>query len=78
VRGAGAITWAKIISIKMTYKGGIFDPIEDVKGVRPGQHFTVFSDEELDAIRETLGWLKTTEKSFEFWNNPADAVYDTL
>jgi hypothetical protein len=66
------------MSIKVTYKDGIFEPIEDVKGVRPGQHFTVFSDEELDAIRETLGWLKAAEKSFEFWNNPADAVYDKL
>jgi hypothetical protein len=66
------------MSIKVTYKDGIFEPIEDVKGVRPGQHFTVLSDEELDAIRESLGWLKAAEKSFEFWNNPADAVYDTL
>lgn len=32
---------AKIMSIKVTYKDGIFEPIEDVKGVRPGQHFTV-------------------------------------
>jgi hypothetical protein len=27
---------------------------------------------------ETLGWLKAAEKSFEFWHNPADAVYDAL
>jgi hypothetical protein len=39
---------------------------------------TVFSDEELGEIRETVAWLKAAEKSFEFWNNPADAVYDTL
>jgi hypothetical protein len=38
----------------------------------------VFSDEELRDIRETFGWLKAAEKSFDFWNNPADAVYDTL
>ena len=30
------------------------------------------------SLRETFGWLKAAEKSFEFWNNPADAVYDTL
>jgi hypothetical protein len=66
------------MSIKVTYKDGIFEPIEDVKGVRPGQHFTVFSDDKLDAIRESLGWLKAAQTSFEFWNNPADAVYDTL
>jgi len=67
-----------VMRIKVTYKDGIFEPLEDVKGARPGQHYTVFSDEELDEIRETLGWLKAAEKSFEFWNNPADAVYDTL
>ena len=66
------------MSIKVTYRDGVFKPLEDVKGARPGQSYTVFSDEELDEIRETLGWLKAAEKSFEFWNNPADAVYDTL
>jgi len=35
----------------VTYQDGIFEPIEDVKGVRPGQHFTVFSDGAvLDAV----------------------------
>lgn len=38
----------------------------------------VLSDEELGEILETIGWLKAAEKSFEFWNNPDDAVYDTL
>jgi hypothetical protein len=66
------------MSIKITYKDGIFKPLEDVKGVRPGQRYTAFSDEELADIRETLGWLKAAEKSFEFWNNSADAVYDNL
>jgi predicted DNA-binding antitoxin AbrB/MazE fold protein len=66
------------MSIKVTFKDGVFKPLDDVKGVRPGQNYTVFSDEELDEIREMLGWLKAAEKSFEFWNNPADAVYDTL
>jgi hypothetical protein len=66
------------MSIKVTYKDGIFEPFEDVKGVRPGQRYTVSSDDELDEIRETLRWLKAAEKSFEFWNNPPDAVYDTL
>ena len=67
-----------VMSIKVTYRDGVFEPLEDVKGARPGQRYTVFSDEELEEIRETLGWLKAAEKSFEFWNNPADGVYDTL
>ncbi len=66
------------MSIKVAYKDGVFQPLEDVKGLRPGQNYTVFSDEELGEIRETVVWLKAAEKSFEFWDNPADAVYDTL
>lgn len=27
---------------------------------------------------ETLSLLKNAESSFEFWNNPEDAVYDEL
>lgn len=65
------------MSIKVRYREGAFEPIEDVTDVRPGQNYTVFSDEELAEIRETIG-LKTAEKSFEFWNNPADNVYDNL
>ena len=67
-----------VMSIKVAYKDGVFQPLEDVKGMRPDQNYTVFSDEELREIRETLGWLKAAEKSFEFWNNAADAIYDTL
>jgi len=43
------------MGIKVTFKDGIFEPLEDVKGVHPGQIYTVFSDEELNEIRETLG-----------------------
>ncbi len=66
------------MSNKVSFKDGIFEPLEDVKGVHPGQRCTVFSDQELDDIREMLGWLKVAEKAHEFWNNAADAVYDTL
>jgi hypothetical protein len=31
-----------------------------------------------DGVFEPLGWLKAAEKSFDFWDNPADAVDDTL
>lgn len=66
------------MSIKVTYKDGVFEPLERVEGARPGTIYTVFSEEELRDIREAVGWLKVAELSFEFWNNPADAVYDTL
>ena len=67
-----------IMSIKVAYKDGVFEPLEHVESVKPGKIYTVFSDEELGDMRETLGWLKAAEKSFDFWNNPADASYDTL
>ena len=51
-------------------------PLEMVEGATPGKVYTVFSDEQLRDIRETLGWLKAAEKSFDFWNTAADAVYD--
>ena len=66
------------MSIKVSYKDGVFEPLEKVEGAKPGTIYTVLSDEELRDIRETIGWLKAAEKSFDFWNNLADAVYDTL
>ena len=66
------------MSIKATYADGVFRPIERVRAGTPGEIFTVFSDEELEDLRQTLGWLKSSEKSFEFWNNEQDAIYDNL
>ena len=66
------------MSIKVTYRNGVFEPLEDVKGAHPGEGYTVFSDEDLAEIRETLAWLSVVEKSFEFWNNPADDTFDRL
>lgn len=66
------------MSIKVVYKNGVFEPLEEVKPAHPGQQFTVFSDEELAGIHETLGWLKAAEKSFQFWNHSGDAVYDEM
>ncbi len=66
------------MSIKVAYRDGIFQPLENVEGAKPGEVYTAFSEGELRGLRETLGWLKVAEKSFEFWDNPADAVYDTL
>lgn len=64
------------MSIKVKYNDGVFTPLEEVKGARQGRRYTAFSGEQLDGMREMLAWLKTTEKSFEFWNNAADALYD--
>ena len=66
------------MSIKIVYRDGVFEPLDDIEGAKPGEIYTAFSDKELRAVIETLRWLKVAEKSFGFWDNPADAVYDTL
>lgn len=66
------------MSIEVTFKDGIFEPLKDVTGAHPGQNCTAFSDDELHDICEILGWLKAAEEDFEFWNHVDDAVYDTL
>jgi hypothetical protein len=66
------------MSVKAAYKNGVFEPLEKVEGARLGEVYTVFSEEELRDVRDLAAWLKAAEKSFDFWNNPADAVYDRL
>ena len=66
------------MSVKAAYKNGVFEPLQKVVGAERGKVYTVFSDEELRDLREMFGWLEAAERSFDFWNNPADAVYDTL
>ena len=52
--------WSRL-SIKVSYKDGVFEPLEKVEGAKPGKIYTVFSEEELRDIRETCGWLKAAE-----------------
>ncbi|HYR82755.1 MAG TPA: hypothetical protein VE422_01605 [Terriglobia bacterium] len=66
------------MSIKAKYTDGVFKPLEDVRGITPGKIYEVFSEDELRRFAEDLRWLKASEKSFEFWDNDEDAVYDKL
>ena len=66
------------MSVKAAYKNGVFEPLQKVEDAKLGGVYTVFSDEELRDLRETLGWLEAAEKGFDFWNNPPDDVYDPL
>lgn len=66
------------MSIRARYAEGVFEPIDEVKDARPGKIYRIFSDEELRRLKDDLGWLQAAEKSFDFWNNEEDAVYDTL
>ena len=66
------------MSIKVEFSNGVFKPLEKVDNVRVGAVYTVLSEDELRSLTEDLQWLKASEKSFEFWDNPEDAIYDTL
>ena len=66
------------MSIKAEYVNGIFRPLEKVPDAMPGKVYRVFSEEELRSLTDNLIWLKAAEKSFDFWNNEEDAVYDHL
>jgi predicted DNA-binding antitoxin AbrB/MazE fold protein len=66
------------MSIRVEFSNGVFKPLEKVDNVSPGVVYTVVSEDELRSLAEDLQWLKASEKSFEFWDNLEDAVYDTL
>ena len=66
------------MSVEARYANGVFTPVGELKGIVPGKVYRVFSEEELRGVAETLAWLKTAEKSFDFWENEEDAVYDRL
>jgi hypothetical protein len=34
--------------------------------------------EHLKVSTDTLAWSRLAEPAFDFWNNPEDAIYDTL
>ena len=66
------------MSIKVEFSDGVFKPLEKVDNISPGAVYTVVSEDELRSLAEDLQWLKASEKSFEFWDNPEDAVHDNL
>ena len=66
------------MSVKAEYVNGIFRPLEKVSDAVPGKVYRVFSEEELRNLTGNFAWLQAAEKSFEFWINQEDAVYDNL
>ena len=66
------------MSIKVEYRNGVFKPLAEVSNAVPGKMYRVFSEDELRRLAEDLPWLKGLERSFEFWENEEDAVYDRL
>lgn len=51
-----------------------------VKTLKPGQQRKLLADlpSLIRISTEDMARLKITEKSFRFWNNPEDSIYDTL
>ena len=66
------------MSVKARNINGVFQPLEEVKDAAPGKVYQVFPEEELSNVTEELAWLKAAERSFDFWHNEEDAVYDSL
>ena len=66
------------MSIKAEYRNGVFKPLVEVSNAVLGKTYQVFSEGELRRFVEDLPWLKSSERSFEFWENGEDAVYDSL
>ncbi len=66
------------MSIKAEYKDGVFVPLEEVEEPTPGEVYQVFSERELRRLADDVPWLTRSERSFEFWENEKDAVYDGL
>ena len=66
------------MSIKAEYNDGVFAPLQEVEDPTPGEVCQVFSESELKRLAAAVPWLKASERSFEFWENEEDAVYDGL
>ena len=59
-------------------KVGVFVPLEEVEEPSPGEVYQVFSESELRRLEADVPCLKSSERSFGFWENEEDAVYDGL
>ena len=66
------------MSIKVEYRDGVFAPLQEVEGPTPDEDYQVLSESELKRLAADVPWLKGSERSFEFWENEEDAVYDSL
>ena len=65
------------MSIKVEFSNGVFKPLEKVDNLPSGGRIPCCRKRN-SAATEDLQWLQASEKSFEFWDNPEDAIYDTL
>ena len=66
------------MSIAARFEDGVFRPLEEVRETGKGGVYRVFSEDELNALRDQISWLRAAEPGFQFWDNEEDAVYDRL
>lgn len=66
------------MSTKAEYRDGIYVPLQEMEEPPPGEVYQVFSESELKRLVADDPWLKASERSFEFWENEEDAVYDCI
>jgi len=66
------------MSIAARYENGVFQPLEEVQQGAKGKLYRVFPEDELRGMHDELAWLKAGKRSFEFWDNEEDEVYDKL
>ena len=66
------------MSIKVEYRDGVFALLHEIGEPTPGAVYQIFSESELKQFVADVPWVKGSERSFEFWENEEDAVYDGL
>ncbi len=66
------------MSIRVEYRDGVFAPLQEVEEPTPGGVYRLFSETELKELAADVLRLKGSERSFEFWENEEDAIYDSL
>ena len=66
------------MSIKAEYNDGVLAPLQEVEDPTSGEVCQVLSESEFKRLAAAVPWLKVSERSFEFWENEEDAVYDGL
>ncbi|MDE2781943.1 MAG: hypothetical protein OXK77_03220 [Gemmatimonadota bacterium] len=64
--------------IKAEYGDGALTPRHELEEPTPGEVYEIFPESELRRRVVAVPWLKASERSFDFWGNEEDAVYDAL
>jgi len=64
--------------VRVRYVGGIFEPLDEAADLEEGRVYRALTRSDVIELLETLSSLELSERSFAFWDNPEDDVYDEL